>query len=310
MSDRTTYEDLEQKYNELLDKMITVKKECNRNIDAEKKKCENNIERINQRKRKNVKVLAIIMGICIIVLTFVIGTYFLPSFGKYQHEELTNGKDVVCYVTNTGDCYHKINCGHLRSVNKTTMYRAEMDGYSPCYFCWHYPRANYRITIKTNYFKKYGSVFAVLICISLILFCIFYKRKDRKIKIEIENEKTKLNDYKDLLLKQVLAKLGTESDFENKAKLYSGVPSDVDYRNNLPITKDDRFKVYMSSYGKCYHKKPLCRGSKLSYGLHIFLAMRNYAPCYFCASKIEIPIWHKKYMELNNLYKNIVNICK
>lgn len=305
-----TSEDLEQEYNEFLNKTITIKKECKDIIDAKRKKYEINVEHIKQRKRKTTIGLAIIMAICILVLTFVIGTYFLPSFGSYQREELTNGQDVVCYVTNTGDCYHKISCGYLRSVNKTTMYQAEMSGYRPCSFCWNSPKAIYSTVTKINYFQKYGTIFAVLTCVFLIIFCIIYKKEDKKIKVKIENEKSNFNKYKELLLAKVIDKLGLESDFDNNAKIFSGVPFDVEYHDGLPIAKDDRFKVYRSYYGKSYHKNPVCRGNNLLYELHIFQAMNYLCPCHFCATKIEIPIWHKKYIDLHNLYKDILDMCK
>lgn len=303
---------LEQKYNELLDDMIAIKQECEHRINEEKTKCESIIQNIKQRKTKTIISLFIVISIFIIALTYVIGTYFLPTFGNYQYEELTNGKDVVCYVTNTGSCYHKLSCGYLRSVNETTMYQAEMDGYRPCTYCWYYPEAIYRTVTATNYFQKYGTIFVVLTCVSLILFYFIYKKEDEKIKVEIDNENSKLNNYKKLLLEKVFVKLGieNESDFEKEAKSLSGVPWDVEYDDGLPIANDDRYKVYYSCYGKCFHINPRCKGNYLIYESHMFSAMKYLSPCYFCANNSKIPEWHKKYTELINLFKIIENMCE
>ena len=101
-----------------------------------------------------------------------------------------------------------------------------------------------------------------------------------------------------------------ENDFEKVAKSLSEVPNDVDYQDGLPTTKDGRFMVYMSYSGKCYHSDPLCKGNYLPYETHIFSAMQYRMPCYFCATEMEIPEWHNKYIELINLYKSIVDMCK
>ncbi len=308
---RVTSKGLEQDYNELLDKMINIKNECERSVATERIKHEANVKNIKLRKKKNITMISIAMLICVIALTFVIGTYVFPSLGSYQYEELANGKDIVCYVTNTGDCYHKINCRYLKSVNETTMYWAEMDGYRPCEICWKYPKAVYCTVTETDYLQKYGSIFAILTCLSLILFYKIYKKEDKKFKVELERENKDFEYFKKFLhLKKVINELGFENEFEITAKYYSEVPFGVSYDDDLPITKDDRFIVYRSIYGKRYHSQPVCRGDNLLYKLHIFSAMENFEPCYFCATKIEIPTWHKKYIEMHNLYKEIVNICK
>lgn len=50
-----------------------------------------------------------------------------------SHE--VEGLHTVCYVTDTGECYHSSGCSYLRSRNKTTVYRAKRRGYRDCSRC-------------------------------------------------------------------------------------------------------------------------------------------------------------------------------
>lgn len=45
-----------------------------------------------------------------------------------------NGNTKV-HITETGSCYHREGCGHLRSDIEVTLYEAERDGYQPCDDC-------------------------------------------------------------------------------------------------------------------------------------------------------------------------------
>ena len=47
----------------------------------------------------------------------------------------TNNGNTIVYVTATGDKYHSVSCGYLKSKYKTTLLEALIDGYSPCSRC-------------------------------------------------------------------------------------------------------------------------------------------------------------------------------
>ncbi len=49
-----------------------------------------------------------------------------------QHE---NDSEIV-YITNTGEKYHKSDCGYLKSSIPISLGEARQKGYTPCSRCW------------------------------------------------------------------------------------------------------------------------------------------------------------------------------
>lgn len=263
-----------------------------------------------KKYKKHMIVLSAIIVILIILSTIILGANCFPDLGTYQYEELINGKDVVCYVTDSGNCYHNRWCGYLKSVNETTMYKAEKSGYSPCSACWSYPKAIYQTVTKTNYFKKYGTIlFWVFICY-LVLFIVISIIIRKKYKERIEKSELQLKEEKKDLLSEIIDTLGKEEEFIEAAKYYSDVPNDINYIDGLPTTEDNRYIVYQNEGSEVYHSKKECRGYIVCLKIHLFSALKHLRPCSFCAQYQEIPEWHEKFIKLYKLYKETVKMCE
>ncbi|WP_407384988.1 hypothetical protein [Ruminococcus sp.] len=96
-------------------------------------------ELLNDSPDRITRITKVIITFCIIlffVSTILLGRFVFVTEEEISHEEPIGGKETICYTTDTGDYYHKISCGYLKSINKTTQYNAEMDGYLPCSACY------------------------------------------------------------------------------------------------------------------------------------------------------------------------------
>lgn len=279
-------------------------------ISEKQQKYKQSEMKINAQKKRFIVFTTISVFILLIILTYLLGTFVFVKEIPYTREEITNGQDVVCYLTDTGDCYHKRNCSFLYSVNETTMYQAEKEGYYPCSYCWSYPKPHYEKISDVQYERYYGIIFFILFVILLVTYVFINVKYNKKCRKRIDIEKNKLNVFKKAFLIIIESGFGKEDSFSKKAMYYSKVPSEIEYKNGLPRAEDDRFTVYKSQYGKSYHTNSYCRHVRMNYELHIYVAMRFLSPCHFCTKAIEIPEWHKKYKKLYNLYKNMISICE
>ena len=306
MSERITTEYLEEGYEGLLNRANSAKKECDNAIILANNEFERNIKEITKKYRNNLIMLTSITIVLIVFITVLLGLFVFKSVGQYQKEELINGQNIACYVTDHGNCYHKSSCFYLHSKHQTSMYQAELSGYSPCSYCWDGPKAVYRTVTKSHYIYRYGLSFVISLLLLGALFFLIFRKKSEKHKGEILEEKEIFENAKKLIYKYSLNKFNNGNSNDTflliKIEMYSEVPSDVHYEDGLPISEDNRFIVYKSSSAKCYHNKPNCRGNKL-YPIHSFTAVKNLSPCRYCGKKIDIPEWHKKYMRLYDVYK-------
>ncbi len=69
----------------------------------------------------------------IVILALILSLAWGIDRFVLSHEVV--GLHTVCYVTDTGECYHSSNCSYLHSRNKTTVYRARKRGYRDCSRC-------------------------------------------------------------------------------------------------------------------------------------------------------------------------------
>lgn len=306
MSERITTEYLEEGYEELLNRANIAKTECDKAIVMANNEFEKTLKKMQKKHRNNLVFLASITITLIVLTTILLGMFVFKSVGQYKVKEMINGYNVVCYVTDYGNCYHNSNCPYLHSKKDKTMYEAEMEGYSPCSYCWKEPKAAYKSVTKNHYIYRYGLSFIVSLLPLGIIFLILFRTQRKKYKDQILKEKETFESAKKLIYKYSLNKFNNGSSNDTflliGIEMYSEVPSDVHYEDGLPTTDDNRFIVYKSSSGKCYHNKPNCRGNKL-YPIHSFIAINSLSPCRYCGKKIDIPEWHKKYMRLYDVYK-------
>ena len=82
--------------------------------------------------------------------------------------------DNICYITDTGECYHKSWCHYLESKTQTSVSSAKAMGYRACSYCWYDYTTEYRkepiTSVEYNYplayfisFTIYGGLFALII---------------------------------------------------------------------------------------------------------------------------------------------------
>jgi len=139
---------------------------------------------------KAQKILKTLTTLC--VLLFFLTSILLSAFvfvkeDEYQAEVPYEKTATVCYITDTGDCYHKSYCGYLKSKRQISLSEAKSKGYRPCSYCWD---DDYTIVYKTetlkhvehnytlSYIISFLSYFGVFILITLI-FKKKYKRSIR-----------------------------------------------------------------------------------------------------------------------------------
>lgn len=124
-------------------------------------------------------------------------------------------------------------------------------------------------------------------------------------------------------IKSSITKFKNKQRFKRKRlyylNLYKGksiyelanVPENIKFdENDLPISVDNsglkwgkEFTVYVSKYGKCYHKKYGCSGA-YNY-VHIFTGNIKYWSCSRCShgESYEIPTWYNDYLEIKKTKK-------
>lgn len=81
------------------------------------------VKYIASGRKARLKVLCVFLAIFFTVVL---------SFCYFDAYDIT---DTAVYVTDTGHCYHRSDCKHLHSRHKTTIARAEWNGYSHCSVC-------------------------------------------------------------------------------------------------------------------------------------------------------------------------------
>lgn len=72
----------------------------------------------------------------------------------------------LVYVTKTGDCYHSLGCGYLRSIIPIGLEQAKKAGYWACSACDGEPTG----TIEVN---NYPLAFGILVLIAIVIFLIY-----------------------------------------------------------------------------------------------------------------------------------------
>ncbi len=303
-------ENVKDEYDEFYKNLTIYRAACVIRINDEQVNHVQKIKIIKKKKKLSLIVFAILLIAVSGIITVLLDLYCFPDLDNFQYMEITNGKDVMCYVTNYGDCYHKSGCRYLRSSNKTTMYEAEKSGYKPCAVCWTTPRAKWETIKGVNYFSKTVDLLKWILPISIVLYIIICVKTFRYFKEKVIKEETNFADYKRSIKDELINTYGEKDSFIKKAKSLSDVPSDVDYKKGLPYTEDDRYIVYKSYYGKRFHSNKQCRGNFMPIKIHSFVAINILEPCYYCAELIDIPYWHENFTNLYKTYKSIITMCE
>ena len=115
-------------------------------------------------ENNKVKYLRIAIVLVLIpCLAFGIDRFLL------SHE--VEGLHTVCYVTDTGECYHSSNCSYLYSRNKTNVYRAKKRGYRDCSRC-----SIGELDVSTKH-EPFGSLAISSAVIGVSVFIIKAKRR-------------------------------------------------------------------------------------------------------------------------------------
>ena len=136
--------------------------------------------------------------------------------------------------------------------------------------------------------------------ICFALFCIILDfRKNKKARLIKKQEQIKQWEQDRL---QFLERMSGRT-----IKEVAGVPSQIEFVNNLPVDRIDHndeeygsYTVYVSHNGHCYHSKRGCSSSNIP--RHIFQIHANYRPCKRCFRQpIPIPQWYTDYLELKKL---------
>ncbi|GEM_PF-4213038 len=310
MEDVCLREYSENEYDEYYKRLRIYRLACKIRIEDEQESHLQKIKNIKKRKRIALIVSAILLIVVSGIITVLLDLYCFPDLDNFQYMQMTNGKDIVCYVTDYGNSYHKSGCRYLRSSNKTTMYEAERMGYKPCSVCWTYPKVNWKTVKGVNYFNKTVDLLKWILPITIVLYIFICVKIFRHFKDKIFKEETNFADYKRSIKDELIDTYGEEDIFIKAAKSLSGVPLDVDYKNGLPYTEDDRYIVYKSDYGKCFHSNKHCRGHYMTTKIHSFVAINFLEPCYYCSELIDIPYWHENFTNLYKTYKSIITMCE
>ena len=240
-----------------------------------------------------------------------------------------NGNTIV-HITNTGHCYHREGCGHLRSDIEITLHDAVVEyGYNPCEDCnpplydgpdepctpMEKPESNsgntnsssvassnstvsIRQTISNDKVDYSGYILGTII--RFVLFVIAY------------------NIYKNAKQNRI-AKQQYEKDREYYYRLYAnidilrlvGAPNGVYMKNDCPCTPESSLKpygdytVYVASKNpKIFHFNPNCGGATLKPVNYCFAY--NLQHCKRCATgRVQLPTleWYFKYMEIDKIKK-------
>lgn len=113
-------------------------------------------------KKRIIKIIVIVAAIIAIT---VIGTLILNDIA-FKHEE------GLVYRTRTGDCYHTIGCGYLRSQIPMGIEQARSSTLRACSRCGGIPKGTIEVN---NYPAAVAIVFLIEIVITIIGFVIYNK---------------------------------------------------------------------------------------------------------------------------------------
>ncbi len=122
--------------------------------------------------------------VAFIITAILLSQSVFVSNEEYTENEFYEQPATVCYITDTGDCYHTVYCGYLHSKIKTTVSSAKAQGYRPCSACWSDTTLQERTitNYKTehNYVLSYLISFAGWMIIWFLVDLIYVKIKKKK----------------------------------------------------------------------------------------------------------------------------------
>ena len=135
-----------------------------------------------EHDQQRLKVTILIYIFLFFISSIVLSQLVFVKEIEYQEQVPHEVKDTMCYITDTGDCYHKSYCGYLYSKIPITISSAKAQGYEPCTFCWD---SDYSIEYQTetlsrtehNYVLSYILSSALWLGIFVITL-LMYKRKE------------------------------------------------------------------------------------------------------------------------------------
>lgn len=224
-----------KEYNILSNYASDLKVECEDKIWKIQSDTRIKCEIIQRDCNKSIlKYFTILLFSSLILLLLFANTLF-SHVGDYTYSVLVNGKDVICYTTETGHKYHKESCGSLwNSKYQTTMYDAIKNGYIACDRCWTFPEPIYETHIANNSFIRYTVSFAVSFFVLLIPFAVItIKRRkkmhsDMRIINDLMNQKTK-KVYYDYYIKLIKDKdyPDYKNGFIKKVSIISKAPKEM-----------------------------------------------------------------------------------
>lgn len=229
---------------------------------------------------------------------------------------------MIVYHTETGKCYHRLDCTYLaKSCISITLSNA-VKTYDPCSGCKPPRLGEYKSSDEDSYIRKSGGSsnsyssgnkmnksasqrtspsndYRVGVCCVAIVGTAFVaykanelrKEKQRK-ELEEAVRQQKFNEEKQEFLRYLNGR---------SIRDIASVPKYITFVNGLPRDNNDSqygsYTVYLSQSGKCYHRKQGCCSAR--YPQHAFAAAKYYKPCSKCyKGVITEPEWYLKYKEL------------
>lgn len=137
----------------------------------------------SEERNKIIKWAFVIIGI---IAVYIICSLIVNSL-FYKHTE------GLVYVTRTGDCYHSIGCGYLRSMIPKGIEVAKAQGYRACSACGGIPHG----TIEVNdYWTSFTITFGILFLAAFCIFLLVVYIKDKNQKVENSYTKQTPNNFK------------------------------------------------------------------------------------------------------------------
>ena len=219
-------------------------------------------------------------------------TFLVNSFLRHE----VQGLHTTCYITETGECYHAPYCRYLYTSKKTNVYKAEKQGYRNCSQC---RIGELDTSIKDEYF--YAALIAL--GINLLLYIAVYIPTNKHHKKLISNINDTYSKKQKALLSEYSEKL-KHLIYEIPIHLIVDAPEGTTFTNGLP--NGDKYTVFLSENGKCYHSSRMCRGKWMNYSAHIFDLLNSRNPLSSCSNCLPPPYfgkpeWYVKYQHLHNL---------
>ena len=265
------------------EKIISLDNQCSekvRTLEIEHR------ETIENRTHKNQIVR---IAFLIILLFVAISTGILIGKTIIAHD--VYGANTVCYITNTGHCYHAASCGRLWSSRiKTTVYKAKQSGLTSCSKC---------SVGKLDISKKEECIWGIILCIIVLVpapIALIYFRQQKKIRAINQQHTDEMWEIKNgygYAILDIIKKNGMLKLVE--------APEEVMLQNGRITCDNEKYYRYVSYYGKCYHSNPYCSATHMrkvwAYDI------TNLSACGKCAQKIIIPEWYKRYIKLSRMQK-------